>query len=117
MTMRWNSSFGLGSMVGTAAALECSSSSIQSVLPSNTTVNYARLVPANSTFEVPKSNTGFPNNAFGLPALCAVSLQVQSIENTTYGFGLFLPEAWNDRFLTVGNGGFKGGINWEEMVG
>ncbi|PYH94355.1 feruloyl esterase B precursor [Aspergillus ellipticus CBS 707.79] len=34
---------------------------------------------------------------------------------TTYNFGLFLPNEWNERFLAVGNGGYAGGINWIDM--
>ncbi|KAH7355600.1 feruloyl esterase B precursor [Pyrenochaeta sp. MPI-SDFR-AT-0127] len=113
--MRWDSLFGIGALVGAVGALECSSKSIQSILPSNASVNFALAVPANSTFQVPKSDTGYPTSPVGLPALCAVSVQVQSIGNTTFGFGLFLPENWNDRFLAVGNGGFAGGINWLDM--
>jgi feruloyl esterase len=66
--------------------------------------------------KTPKGETGYPDNAVNLPSLCAVSIQVQSIANSTYGFGLFLPDEWNERFLAVGNGGFAGGINYLDMV-
>lgn len=101
---------------GASLALECTPSAIQSILPSNASVNFAYLVPANSTFQVPKGDTGYPDSPVGLPSLCAASVQVKSIGNSTFGFGLFLPEAWNNRFLAVGNGGFAGGINWLDMV-
>lgn len=114
--MQWENLFSYSLMLGAAQALSCSPSSIQSVLPANASVNWAYPLQANSTLEVPKGDTGYPTNPVGLPALCAVSVQVQSIGNTTYGFGLFLPEAWNGRFLAVGNGGFAGGINWLDMV-
>lgn len=109
-------SFGFGALAGAASALDCSPSAIQSVLPSNATVNFAQIVPENATFQVPESNTGYPTSPIGLPALCAVSVQVESISNTTFGLGLFLPESWNGRFLAIGNGGFAGGVNWAEMV-
>lgn len=114
--MRWDSVFGLATLLGVAGALQCSTESIQSALPSNATVNFALPLSANSTFQVPESDTGYPTSPVALPALCAVSVQVQSIGNTTFGFGLFLPESWNGRFLAVGNGGFAGGINWQDMV-
>lgn len=115
--MQWKSLFSYGVMFGATQALDCSLSSIQSVLSENASVNWAYPLKENSTLEVPQGNTGYPTNPVGLPALCAVSVQVQSIGNTTYGFGLFLPESWNGRFLAIGNGGFGGGINWEDMVG
>lgn len=116
MTMRWDSILSYGALLGATTALDCSPASIQSVLPSNATVNFAHSLPANSTFEVPKSDTGYPTSPIGLPAVCAVSVQVQSIGNTTFGFGLFLPTDWNGRFLAIGNGGFAGGINWADMA-
>ncbi|KAF2851908.1 feruloyl esteras-like protein B precursor [Plenodomus tracheiphilus IPT5] len=115
MTMRWEPALGAGALFGVASALDCSVSSIQATLPLNASVNFAQVVPANSTFEAPESETGYPESPVELPALCAVSVQVQSVENSTYGFGLFLPESWNGRFLAVGNGGFAGGINWADM--
>jgi feruloyl esterase len=115
--MRWDSLFRYGVLFGAAQALDCSPSSIQSVLPANASVNWAYPLQANSTLQVPKGDTGYPQNPVGLPALCAVSVQVKSLGNTTFGFGLFLPESWNGRFLAVGNGGFAGGINWADMVG
>ncbi|EDU44102.1 feruloyl esterase B precursor [Pyrenophora tritici-repentis Pt-1C-BFP] len=99
-----------------AVALDCSSSAIQAALSSDLTVNFASPLKANATFQVPQSDTGYPNSPVGLPALCAVSVQVPSKGNTTFGFGLFLPDDWNGRFLAVGNGGFAGGVNWEDMA-
>lgn len=55
----------------------------------------------------------FPQPVTGLPALCAASINVKSSASSSYNFGLFLPDAtWNQRFLTTGNSGFGGGINW-----
>ncbi|KAF2448096.1 feruloyl esterase B precursor [Karstenula rhodostoma CBS 690.94] len=105
-----------GALLGAASALECSPAAIQSALPSNATVNFAYPIQANGTFQVPAGDTGYPTSPLGLPALCAVSVQVQSVCNTTFGFGLFLPSDWNGRFLAVGNGGFAGGINWMDMA-
>ncbi|KAF2106952.1 Tannase/feruloyl esterase [Lophiotrema nucula] len=113
--MRLQDLFGYGALFGAAQALECTPSAIQSVLPSNASVNFAYTVQANGTFQVPQGDTGYPTNPVGLPALCAVSVQVKSVGNSTFGFGLYLPEAWNGRFLAVGNGGFAGGINWLDM--
>ena len=114
--MKQSTLFTLGAVLGTVSA-KCDPSTIQSALPQGASVNFAYPLAANATFQVVNnSGTGYPTNAFNLPALCAVSVQVQSIGNSTYGFGLFLPDDWNQRFLAVGNGGFAGGINYVDMV-
>lgn len=114
---KWNTSLLLG-CAGLVELVNCSCSpaSIQAHLPTGASVNFAYSLPANSTFQVPAGNLGYPTNPVNLPALCAVSVQVQGIGNTTFGLGLYLPEAWNGRFLAVGQGGFSGGINWGDMV-
>jgi feruloyl esterase len=114
--MYWAISFACGALLGAVGALECSPSALQAALPSNASINFAYPVKANATFQVPSGDLGYPSNPNGLPTLCAVSIQVQSVDNTTFGLGLFLPHEWNGRFLAVGNGGFAGGINWLDMV-
>jgi feruloyl esterase len=109
--MKANALIKTGVLVGAAQALDCKPAAIQSVLPSGATVNFAYTLGAGSQFVVPSGDLGYPNNVVGLPALCAVSVQVASIGNSSYGLGL-----WNGRFQAVGNGGFAGGINWLDMV-
>ena len=69
-------------LVGTAQALNytCTPSAIQAALPQGASVNFAYPVAANATFNVPKSGTGYPTSPPNLPALCAASIQVKSIE-------------------------------------
>ncbi|KAI0150730.1 tannase and feruloyl esterase [Xylariaceae sp. FL1272] len=57
-------------------------------------------------------NLGYPTFPTDLPLLCAIILS-----NTTanYRFGLFLPDEWNSRLLTIGSYAFLGGINWLDM--
>ncbi|KAI2613396.1 tannase and feruloyl esterase [Hypoxylon sp. NC1633] len=79
------------------------------------TVNFAQAIPQNGSFGQAE-NPEFPFNATNLPALCAVGVNVKSSESSSYNFGLFLPDTtWNEQFLTTGNGGFGGGINWPDM--
>jgi hypothetical protein len=113
--MKQNTLLSLGALAGAANA-RCDPESIQAALPTGANVNFAYSLAANSTFQVPNSTTGYPENPQNLPSLCAVSVQVNSVGNSTYGFGLFLPDAWNERFLAVGNGGFAGGVNYDDMV-
>ncbi|KAI0798386.1 feruloyl esterase B precursor [Xylaria sp. FL0064] len=80
------------------------------------TINFVQAVPQNGSFGQGSANLEFPMNATRLPALCAVGINVKSSENSSYNFGLFLPDStWNQRFLTTGNGGYGGGINWPDM--
>lgn len=97
------------------ASVSCTSSAIAAILPANATLNFAVNVPQNGTFGQGPSDIEFPTNATNLPPLCAISVNVKSSPTSSYNFGLFLPEQWNSRFLTSGNGGFGGGINWPDM--
>ncbi|KAI0020293.1 tannase and feruloyl esterase [Xylariomycetidae sp. FL0641] len=100
-----------------AVAAECTFDAFTSMLAdkSDVSVNFAEAVPANGSFGQGKVDLPFPDNATQLPALCAVGINVQSSANSSYNFGLFLPEEWNNRFMTTGNGGYGGGINWPDM--
>lgn len=97
-------------------ALNCTTEFIASIIAGNgnATVNYVYAVAEGTAFGVP--SLAFPTNATNLPAVCAVGVNVQSSGNSSYNFGLFLPDStWNERFLTTGNGGYGGGINWPDM--
>ncbi|KAI1505734.1 putative ferulic acid Esterase/Feruloyl esterase [Biscogniauxia marginata] len=101
-----------------AFAADCSSEYFTALLVSHpeATVNFVEAVPQNGSFGQGEANIPFPSNATQLPALCAVGVNVKSSENSSYNFGLFLPDkTWNDRFMATGNGGFGGGINWPDM--
>lgn len=62
-------------------------------------MSFARTIEENGTFVVPAGDTGWPTNAINLPKLCAIGVEVTSEQNGTYGFGLFLPDVWNNRTL------------------
>ncbi|KAI1091768.1 tannase and feruloyl esterase [Rostrohypoxylon terebratum] len=97
---------------------ECTTETFVDILKdnSNATINLVEAIPQNGSFGQGAVDIPFPNDATKLPALCAVAIKVKSSENSSYDFGLFLPdETWNGRFMTTGNGGFGGGINWPDM--
>ncbi|KAJ2997324.1 hypothetical protein NUW58_g685 [Xylaria curta] len=97
---------------------QCTPETFATILANNAeaTVNFAQAVPRNGSFGQGSANIPFPFNATRLPALCAVGINVKSSENSSYNFGLFLPDStWNERFLATGNGGLGGGINWPDM--
>lgn len=98
-----------------ALALSCSRTDVTPLLPPGLSLNFALPVSANGSFGDAPNGLEFPTNATSLPALCAVSVNVVSSNSSSYNFGLFLPEKWNQRLATAGNGGFGGGINWPDM--
>ena len=99
----------------TSPTLKCSPEALSQFLPhdSQATITYATSVPQNGSWSKPSPAFPAPNS--GLPELCAVAVNVVTSSTSTYNFGLFLPKEWNTRFLTSGNGGFGGGINWNDM--
>ena len=91
------SSFALG--IGTINAFTCDPTSLQEYLEPGISVTSAKYLANNATFEVPSSDIGFPTSPTNLPALCALEVKVPSTANSSYSFGLFLPDDWNGRFL------------------
>ena len=68
--------------------------------------------PTNATVDI--SNIFSSINTTSLPAFCRVELVI--VTNATAGsFAIteaWLPDEWNERMLTIGNGGFGGGGEW-----
>ncbi|XXH00888.1 hypothetical protein Hte_007239 [Hypoxylon texense] len=117
--MHWTSAIPVAILGGAAGVTaECTADAFAEILKDHpeATVNLVEAVPENGSFGQPETDIPFPYNATSLPALCAASFNVKSSENSSYNFGLFLPDTtWNERFMTTGNGGFGGGINWPDM--
>ncbi|KAI0842759.1 tannase-domain-containing protein [Hypoxylon sp. FL0890] len=93
----------------------CNVDTFASVLPTAAKVERVEYISAGSTFGEPLTDLMYPIPPTNLPELCAVIISVASSPVSAYRFGMFLPAEWNGRFLTVGNGGFGGGINWLDM--
>lgn len=98
-----------------AASASCDLATIQSFLPANATVLNATQVPQGGSFGQ-EDDVPYPTFPVNLPSLCAAVINASSSSETSFTFGIFLPDDWNRRFLTVGNGGFAGGINWLAMA-
>jgi Tannase and feruloyl esterase len=63
----------------------------------------------------PLSDTG-PGPWTGLPSYCSVSItQTDSAGNAMHDV-LWLPDAWNGRFMGVGGGGYSCGIGFSELA-
>ena len=84
----------------------------------NATIQSATYVPAGGEYGPGgyAQDPDFPNNATGLPALCAIMYSVTGPDGwVLFSFGMFLPDDWNERLMGAGNTGFGGGIDWQEM--
>ena len=93
----------------------CDEASIAAILASHpeVTINSVQAVAEGASFGGGSDNPAFAAPASKLPALCAVDINVKSSDSSSYNFGVFLPDqTWSERFMTTGNGGFGGGINW-----
>lgn len=105
----------LGTAVVATALPSCSVDSFQNVLPSNANILSAVPLANGSTYGEGAADVGYPTNPTNLPASCALIVNVTTSASSSFRFGIFLPTQWNGRFLSVGNGGFAGGINWLDM--
>ncbi|KAE8442204.1 hypothetical protein EG329_003733 [Mollisiaceae sp. DMI_Dod_QoI] len=116
--------YSLASLFALAArttAFNCSAENIKAFLPANATVFFANHLQASSSFTPPTAlNTGgggFGPSSFVLPKTgCVIQGNVSLPGNTQYSFGLVLPDDWNGRFLTAGNGGFAGSVSWSAII-
>ncbi|KAJ5734889.1 uncharacterized protein N7483_000014 [Penicillium malachiteum] len=97
------------------ATMNCSAKAFASIIPSNASVILAHRVAQNGTFTPPSADIGFSSPAYQLPALCVVQIEMPTEANTTFNFGLFLPDVWAGRMVVSGNSAFSGGVNYEEM--
>jgi feruloyl esterase len=106
---------GLAAAFAPSQGANCTPEYFKSILPPNATVRIAQPVANGTTFTIPSGNVVYPTSPAHMKAACAVEINVTSSASSAFSFGLFLPTVWNERFLTVGNGGFAGGINWLDM--
>lgn len=104
--------FQVGNATSNAA---CSVDTFTGILGSSASVLSAVKVEQGGTYGEGAANLLYPINPTNLPSLCAVTVKVASSPQSSFRFGIFLPDSWNSRFLAVGNGGFGGGINWLDM--
>ena len=94
-----------------AEAKDCSQAAFQKIIPSNSTFNYVTKVAAGGTFTDAYANA----NATGLPEGCAVSVRVPTPGTSSYNMAIYLPNKWNSRIMTTGNGGYAGFTNWQDL--
>lgn len=106
----------LGSLATASKPSACSLDTLSSALPEDATVLSVDFVATGESYGEGEANLAYPTNPTDLPPTCVVVVNVTTSETSSYRFGLFLPTTtWNKRYLTIGNGGFAGGINWLDM--
>lgn len=102
-----------------SAQLSCDTAAVRAavdlpnVTVTNATPNSSGAFTAPTT--PPLSDTG-PGPWTGLPSYCSVSItQTDSAGNAMHDV-LWLPDAWNGRFMGVGGGGYSCGIGFSELA-
>jgi len=71
--------------------------------------------PDNTTFQDPYS-LAYSSPAPYLPAFCRVYANISTSSSSATLFEVWMPlETWNGRFLTAGNGGAAGGVNYPAL--
>lgn len=94
----------------------CQKSIFESLLDDRTEIESVDVVEEGAEYGEGEDNLPYPSNPTVLPELCAVIVRVKTSEISSFRFGMFLPTEWNKKMLTVGNGGFAGGINFLDMA-
>lgn len=98
-------SFVIAKSTASAAQLQCTTDAFTKYLSSESSgdapavVQWAHMIPAGGTFQVPHSDIAYPESPTDLPELCVLQVNVTSSPESSYTFGLFLPSEWNERFL------------------
>ncbi|KAK3064786.1 hypothetical protein LTS18_003959 [Coniosporium uncinatum] len=93
---------------------DCTTEFFESIAPPALTIYNATNVPDNGSYGK-QSNTLYGGLSIELPSLCALHLKYNTAPNVSFDWGLYLPYNWSGRFMGVGNGGFSGSINWQDM--
>jgi feruloyl esterase len=95
--------------VATAAVQRCEA--LASLTMSDVAITSSTAVPAGSFEPV-------PGTALAVPAFCRVQALATPSPDSRISIEVWLPagEAWNKRFLGVGNGGFSGAIGYAAMA-
>lgn len=101
----------LGLGCGRASAAACGRLSARSL--AGATLGVATRITG-GTFSAPDGAASIRYT--GLPAFCRVVASIHPASDSQIRFELWLPQAWNGRFLQVGNGGFAGAIEYDGLA-
>ena len=81
-----------------------------------TVVAVAEAVPAGQFRSTARPAFGAPPDYSRLPAFCRVAGTIRATAESDIRFELWLPEAWNGKFMQTGNGGAAGAIVYESLM-
>ncbi|ETS87229.1 hypothetical protein PFICI_01057 [Pestalotiopsis fici W106-1] len=81
-------------------------------------VHTAETIINGSTFTGTSANADYNDPQLLVPQACRLGLTIRTTTNSSVEAEIWLPPTaeWNQRLLTVGNGGFAGAINYPDVV-
>ncbi|KAL0565859.1 hypothetical protein V5O48_016161 [Marasmius crinis-equi] len=96
----------------------CSLSALSSVnFSRNTTLFQASVVPAGSTIQFPDTDPSCgATPQVALADICRVTMEVETSPTSRINMEAWLPRNWTGRFLSTGNGGLGGCIQYPDLV-
>ncbi|KAF5365897.1 hypothetical protein D9757_011053 [Collybiopsis confluens] len=105
-------------MVQSISEFNASCHSIASqLLIQNSTVYFSELILANSTIELPDNHpTCRRPSQLILEDTCRIALHITTSSQSGINVEAWLPRNWSGRFLSTGNGGLGGCIQYEDMA-
>ncbi|KAK5110439.1 hypothetical protein LTR62_005790 [Meristemomyces frigidus] len=71
---------------------------------------------AGTNFTGHTAEPSFNSPQINLPASCRAVFTVATTSDSTANAEVWLPENWTGRYMSVGNGGFAGGVNYPDIV-
>jgi feruloyl esterase len=103
-------------LASSQAALLCSY--LPSIAPATASYNIklATSITPGSNFTGNTSEPGYNGLQSNLPASCRIAFAVATSVNSIANAEVWLPANWTGRYMTVGNGGFAGGVNYPDIV-
>ncbi|EJU06366.1 feruloyl esterase-like protein [Dacryopinax primogenitus] len=93
---------------------QCASFTLPSSVGNSATLIAASYYPAGALVNVTSSGGAVTSNS--LPAFCRVQLLVNTGTRNMTNTEVWLPDAWDGRFLAVGNGGWSGGMVYSDLA-
>ena len=78
-------------------------------------VTLAEARPAGA-FAIPGAAAQFGPSSMALPAFCRIAATLTPTPDSAIEMELWLPQAWNGKFLMVGNGAWSGAVSYSAMA-